>query len=71
MSYLLNIVGIPVAIFVIGYSIFYVIRRQNEYRDLRRAQVRAKIDQIRTEAGQAPDPWAKNLQDSKFFDGSR
>lgn len=68
MSCLLNLVGIPLAIFVVGYSIFCVIRRQREYRELRRAQVQAKFDQMRIEAARLPDPWANNLQDSKFFD---
>lgn len=71
MSYLLNIVYIPLAIFVVGYCIFYVIRRQGEYRTLRRTQVQAKVAQCHIDAARLPDPWAKNPQDSKFFDDGR
>ena len=70
MSYLLNIIYIPLAIFV-GYSIFYIIRKRAEYRNLRTARVLAKVAQCRIDAARLSDPWAKNPQDSKFFDDGR
>lgn len=68
MSCLINIVGIPLAIGLIGYAIFYFIRTNREAQELRRAKVKAAFDQRSREGATLEDPWKANLQDSKFFD---
>lgn len=68
MSCLINIVGIPLVIGLIGYAIFCFIRANREAQELRRAQVKATFDQRKREELTTENPWKVNLQDSKFFE---
>jgi len=67
MSCLINIIGIPLAIGLVGYAIFYFIRANSEAQASRKARAQAMFEQRQREKAILSDPWKANPQDSKFF----